>query len=160
MYDKNGIIQFMKELGIPEAEYCLIAGASLVMHDIKKETEDIDLSVSENGAEILRKKYSLRKSDKPYPNHYTVTDEFEIVIQDLSQKSIYLVNKIPCNNVLEEYLWKKEHNRPKDQEILQVLEGLMARIAKQRGKSINDLTEQDIEEYMYKGEKDEACCDL
>ena len=43
MFDRDSLLQRLRELPFPEAEYWLVAGAAMVLHGFRPETRDIDL---------------------------------------------------------------------------------------------------------------------
>ena len=51
--NKHEIMQKLRELGLPEEEYWLVAGGAMVLHGIKNETHDIDLGCSRRLADRL-----------------------------------------------------------------------------------------------------------
>ena len=127
MFNKEGIKEFIKKLGIDEEDYILYAGGSLTMQGVKEETEDIDICVNENGLEFLKQRYDVRRSKKPYDNLYDVTDELEakLIPGGLEKIEIVEVDGIKCTTLVHEYDWKKEKNREKDQEIIKKLEKIL-----------------------------------
>lgn len=144
MFQKEQIKEFLRELNLDPNEYCLIAGGSLVMHGIKQETEDIDLCVSEKGFQYLHEHFQVQKSTKNYPNLYEVTENLEVVLDTNWNQKICWIEKNPCNSILEEYQWKKEKNREKDQEILMKLEKFLKQVSQYYQCLPEELTEQKI----------------
>ena len=51
--NKHEIMQKLRELGLPEEEYWLVAGGAMVLHGINNETHDIDLGCSRRLADRL-----------------------------------------------------------------------------------------------------------
>ncbi|MDE7251212.1 MAG: hypothetical protein K2N82_15320 [Lachnospiraceae bacterium] len=46
MFDKQSLIQRLKELSFPENEYWVVAGGAMVLHGFRPQTHDIDLGCS------------------------------------------------------------------------------------------------------------------
>lgn len=46
MFDKQSLIQRLKELSLPEKEYWVVAGGAMVLHGFRSQTQDIDLGCS------------------------------------------------------------------------------------------------------------------
>lgn len=46
MFDKQSLIQRLKELPFPEKEYWVVAGGAMVLHGFRSQTHDIDLGCS------------------------------------------------------------------------------------------------------------------
>ena len=84
MFCKDDIIQIVKELNLTEKQYCLIAGASLVLHQINEFTEDIDIVVTAEEFSRISKLQKLLPSDKKEYNklYYIENRPIEIRIVD------------------------------------------------------------------------------
>ena len=127
MFNKDRLKQYLKDLKINENDYIIIAGGSLVMQNIKETTEDIDLDVSKKAFDVLAKKFDVHLSSKPYPKHYYVNDDVEVVlVDDLSTINRINVDGFYCTTLEDEYKWKKEHAREKDKEILSKIEEILS----------------------------------
>lgn len=46
MFDRNTLLDRLKELSFPEGEYWVVAGAAMVLHGFRPQTRDIDLGCS------------------------------------------------------------------------------------------------------------------
>lgn len=46
LFDKNALLQRLRELPFPEKEYWVIAGGAMVLHGFRPQTHDIDLGCS------------------------------------------------------------------------------------------------------------------
>ena len=46
MFDKQSLLQRLKELSFPEKEYWVVAGSAMVLHGFRPQTHDIDLGCS------------------------------------------------------------------------------------------------------------------
>lgn len=46
MFDKQSLIQRLKELSFPEKEYWVVGGGAMVLHEFRLKTHDIDLGCS------------------------------------------------------------------------------------------------------------------
>lgn len=56
--NKKDILQFLNQYTLPTKEFIILSGAALVLFEIKKETSDIDLSVTKKLYENLLKQYN------------------------------------------------------------------------------------------------------
>lgn len=54
----------LDKLPFSKGDYYVISGGSLLLHGIRKETDDIDICLDQNLFEVLMKNNSLRLSDK------------------------------------------------------------------------------------------------
>ena len=70
--NKKEFEEYLDSLDLDKKEYCIISGGSLLMHNLKEETDDVDLYVTQNSFDKLSKKFNVHISGKPFPNHYTV----------------------------------------------------------------------------------------
>ena len=149
MYNEEQIKEYVHNLGLDPNEYCVIAGATLVMHGIRENTDDIDLYVSEKAFKQLQEKYEVVKSPKKeYQNLYLVNGELEVTLTDMKGRNTYNICDMPCNGILADYKWKKERNREKDQAIIRKLDNLMYVISQHYRCPQEELTEEQIEEYI------------
>ncbi len=55
MFDKQSLIQRIKELSFPDGEYWVVAGGAMVLYGFRPQTRDIDLGCSSLLADILEK---------------------------------------------------------------------------------------------------------
>ena len=123
MFNKDKFKDYINRLKLNKDDFIIVAGGSLLLQDIKDFTEDVDLYVNKNGFDILSKLFVIRPSGKEYGNHFTVNDHLEIVLKDnLDEMKYILIDGYKCTTLEYEYEWKKKHNRPKDQEIIKILE--------------------------------------
>lgn len=64
MFDKQFLIQYLKELSFPEGEYWVVAGGAMVLHGFRTQTHDIDLGCSTLLADRLEQQgYSVSRLD-------------------------------------------------------------------------------------------------
>jgi len=62
MFDKQSLIQRIKELAFPEEEYWVVAGGAMVLHGFRPQTHDIDLGCSTLLADELEQRgYSVSR---------------------------------------------------------------------------------------------------
>ena len=64
MFDKQSLLQRLKELPFPEGEYWVVAGGAMVLHGFRPQTRDIDLGCSTFLADKLeRQGYFVSRCD-------------------------------------------------------------------------------------------------
>lgn len=68
MLNKEEIIKILETIDLPKDKFIIVSGASMVLQDIKKETSDIDLSISQElESKLTNLKYHLGyNNDKVY----------------------------------------------------------------------------------------------
>ena len=153
MYKKDQIVDLVKSLELTDKQYCLIAGASLVMYNIKDATEDIDLVVSKKEFDRISKIYELKESPKKeYDRLYDLKDkQIEVRIVDNINyyiKENTIIKGIYCNSILNDFDWKLKHNRDKDQETIKKERKLLEEVSNRYHCDINNLKNQMIIDYI------------
>lgn len=94
--NKKRIIELLESLELCKDEYCILSSGALVMYDVLKEAGDLDLAITENGFEKIKRLYpNIYKREDGW---YTVTDEVEIVI-DCVKKTF--CNGYPLQSIKE-----------------------------------------------------------
>ena len=127
MFKKEEIKKYIDDLGLSKEDYIIIAGGSLTMQGVTEKTDDIDLYVNKSGFDFLKNKFDVTRSNKPYPNHYTVNDILEVVLkEDFSKAESVSIEGYKCTTIEDEYEWKKSHGREKDKAVLEVMEQYLA----------------------------------
>ena len=64
MFDKQSLLQRLKELSFSEAEYWVVAGGAMVLHGFRSQTHDIDLGCSTLLADKLEQQgYVISRCD-------------------------------------------------------------------------------------------------
>ena len=61
MLTKKEILSKLKKLDLDVTQYVIISGASLVLHNLKESTHDIDLVVTIQYYETLKKQYHIQE---------------------------------------------------------------------------------------------------
>jgi hypothetical protein len=107
-------------LKLDKNRYCIIAGGVMLLHNLKDNTEDIDLKVQPDYFEELKSRFTFTKSPKPYPDLYELSDTVEVAAKPFSQ--VEMVDSYPTEPLEQVLAWMKEHNRPKDQEKIRIIE--------------------------------------
>ena len=64
MFDRNSLLEKLKELPLPKTEYWVVAGAAMVLHGFRPETRDIDLGCTTLLADRLQEQgYPVSRFD-------------------------------------------------------------------------------------------------
>lgn len=110
MLNKEQILDKLNELELDKNEFVVSMGSSLVMHNIKKETNNINISISSDSFSRLKQKYN-----SIYENNIEIIkyDVFEISNLDLNIKK-ELIDNYYCQDLESIMSTKKELNRKKD----------------------------------------------
>lgn len=114
---KNEVLNKLKELDLNKEDYIIIAGASLVLHDVIEETKDIDISVSKKVYDSIDWEETMG-----YKNIIKTKDVFEIGTSYYNEKNIDIIDGYQTMNLEECLKVKKNLNRPKDKKIIRQLD--------------------------------------
>lgn len=149
--NKKEFEKYLDSLGLDKKEYCIISGGSLVMHNLKEETDDVDLYVTQNAFNELSKRFNVHISGKPFPNHYTVNEKTEaVLVERLENEKIYYIDGYPCRSIIADYNWYRQNGRPKDLASADKIDNMFDKIAKEYNCKAEDVTEKEICQYINK----------
>lgn len=112
MFQKETIKEGVSVLGLMPEDYCLITGTALVMHGIKEETKDIDISCTKEAFQALTAQgYPIKQGD--FARKVIYSDEVEI-FEDWHSGEIILIDGIPVASLESVIVMKKQLGREKD----------------------------------------------
>ena len=112
--NKSELYDLINKLELPVSEYCVLSGGSLVMHNIRESTNDLDIDITKNGFELLKNKFSPTLIDKE-KKQYKITENIECFLDNNFETDIEIVDGYPCQSLISVYKFKKRLNRDKDQ---------------------------------------------
>ena len=112
--NKSELYDLINKLELPVSEYCVLSGWSLVMHNIRESTNDLDIDITKNGFELLKNKFSPTLIDKE-KKQYKVTENIECFLDNNFETDIEIVDGYPCQSLISVYKFKKRLNKDKDQ---------------------------------------------
>ncbi len=110
MLNKEEILYKLSQLKLNNNDFIVLMGSSLVLHNIKKETNDINISVKSDVFNKLKEKYNSSYNDILDIIKY---DVFEINSFDFNINSDY-INEYYCQDLENIMKVKKKLNRKKD----------------------------------------------
>ena len=121
MLNKQDIINKLKANQYPENEYWIIAGAGLVMHGVKPETQDIDIGCSSFLADLLIKNGATWIIRENGTRKITVDSDIELV-EDSFVDVVVKIDGFPVASL--ECIRKKkvELNRSKDWDDIKLID--------------------------------------
>lgn len=152
--NKKEFEEYLDSLDLDKKEYCIISGGSLLMHNLKEETDDVDLYVTQNSFDKLSKKFNVHISGKPFPNHYTVNEKTEaVLVKNLKDEKIYNIDGYPCHSIIDDYNWYRQNGRPKDLASADKIDTMFKNIAKEFNCKKEEVTESEICKYVNKKEE-------
>lgn len=113
MFDKQSLIQRLKELPFPEEEYWVVAGGAMVLHGFRPQTHDIDLGCSTLLADKLEQQgYFVSRCDDG--TRKILYSEDIGIFENWLEGTVEIISGVPvvCVNGLK--LMKKKLGREKD----------------------------------------------
>lgn len=114
--NREKVLNLLNDLKISKNEYTVLSSSSLVLRGIYDKCGDIDIAVTNEGFEELKKNYSLVSKGN---NWYKINDEIECVIDEEVSKEKY--KSFNVQNINQYYEYIKSANREKDKERIEVL---------------------------------------
>jgi hypothetical protein len=128
MLNKVDILLKLKNLNLPKDHYCVMTGAALVLHDIKKYTRDIDIGCSEQLFQrLLHDGYKLQQLAKF--EGIIIDDCIEIFRNWQAEKIVYIHN-IPVSDIYCIRKYKQDLAREKDLKDIELIDEYLSRSAK------------------------------
>lgn len=123
MLNKEKILDILNYYSLPKDEFIIISGASMVLQEIKKETSDIDIAVSENLYNYLINNYKC-KLEKISENGAKVWFINKINFSTNYYKSVDYIyfDEFKIQSIESILKLKKELNRKKDLNDISLLE--------------------------------------
>ena len=77
--DRKELLDLVNSLNLPIDEYYILSSGSLLLYGLRNKANDLDLCVSYELFEELKKKYNLKESDKNDCGFYHICENIEIV---------------------------------------------------------------------------------
>ena len=117
---RNEIIKKLKKYNLDIKRYIVISGTAMVLHGIKEETPDIDISVTEDLEEELLEDYLavLEHFNPDGPQAFIINDELNFGTTYYSNDKEY-IDGIPVQKINDILKLKLSLNRPKDKNDIQ-----------------------------------------
>lgn len=114
----------LDSLNLDKQRYCILSGGVMLLYGLRETTADIDIKVRPDYFEELKTKFTFSKSPK-YPDLYELGDDVEVAVRDYDDKDVRVVLDHPVESLELTLQWMLEHNRPKDQEKIKMIENYL-----------------------------------
>lgn len=112
MFRKETIKESLSALPLKPGDYCVITGTALVMHGIKEETKDIDISCTKKAFRTLTAQgYPIKQGD--FARKVIYSDDVEI-FEDWHRGAIAMIEEVPVASLESVIMMKKQLGREKD----------------------------------------------
>lgn len=113
--NKLQLLELLNTLKIDAEEFWILSSGALVLRDIYETAGDLDIAVTFEGLEQLRKNYDLRQKENGW---YIVNDKVECVCDGRIENSKYKPEKLECGyfvqNIFEYLEYLNSSSREKD----------------------------------------------
>jgi hypothetical protein len=119
--NKEQLLELLNKLNLDKKHYCILSGGSLVLHNLKKKTGDLDLFVTQELFNKLKLEYELKDKDPEhviykYPLFNIIKYDVDIYLMDSTKIKISYVDGYPVEDLEEILEFKLSRNLDKDQE--------------------------------------------
>ena len=123
--NKKELLELAETLKLPKEEYCIISGGACVLHNVREQTNDLDIDITLKGFEILKKNFSVEVINENI-QQYKVTDKIECFLVHKLDSDIQYIDNYPCESLISIYNFKKKLNREKDQADILAIEKILS----------------------------------
>ncbi|MGB9344184.1 hypothetical protein [Trichococcus sp.] len=124
MFQKETIKESVAALPLKLEDYCVITGTALVMHGIKEETKDIDISCTREAFRALAAKgYPIKQG--AFARKVIYSDDTEI-FEDWHAGDIIMIEGVPVASLESVIMMKKQLDREKDRVDIAKIEAHLA----------------------------------
>lgn len=112
MFQKETIKESLAALPLQPEDYCVITGTALVMHGVKEETKDIDISCTKEAFQALAAQgFSIKQG--AFARKVIYSDDVEI-FEDWHTGVITMIEGVPVASLESIIVMKKHLGREKD----------------------------------------------
>ncbi len=113
MLNKENIIKILKDINLPLSQYWITSGAGLVIHGVKKNTNDIDLGGTTNLVEYFIKKSCKYRETEDNLRIVQIDDKIEL-LENWFVDEIEFIDGLPVGSLESIRKQKAELGREKD----------------------------------------------
>lgn len=108
--NKKELLELLKNLKISTSEFVIISSSALVLREIYKDAGDLDIAVTENGLNELKRNYNLIQKENGW---YIVNDRVECVLDNMKNKKEKL-GEYYLQDIYDYLNYLESSNREKD----------------------------------------------
>lgn len=128
MFHKKEIIKSVLALPFRPQDYCVITGTALVMHGVKAETKDIDMSCSKEAFQSLQDQgYPVKQGD--FARKVVYSEDIEI-FEDWHSGAVTMIDGVSVASLASVIEMKKQLGREKDRSDIAKIEAYLLRESK------------------------------
>lgn len=112
MFQKETIKERVSALPFKPGDYCVITGTALVMHGIKEETKDIDISCTKEAFKVLAAQgFPIKQG--AFARKVIFSEDVEI-FEDWHRGDNTMIEEVPVASLESVIVMKKQLGREKD----------------------------------------------
>ena len=109
---KEEFLKIVDSLELDPEKYYIYSGGSLLIRGIREETGDVDLRVSEEYFEELKKRFTFTQGE--YCDLFVLSEDVEFTVGGFNKNNSEMYEGYPIETLDAIIKWKMEHSRPKD----------------------------------------------
>lgn len=109
--NKEQLLKLIETLNIEPTEFWVLSSGSLVLRDLLPTANDLDIAVTEEGLNQLKKQFTLTKKENGF---YIVNDDVECVVDQLTEDKLEKVGNYYLQSLTKYYEYLKTSTREKD----------------------------------------------
>lgn len=113
--NKIELLKLVDSLDLPKEEYYILGTGSLLLHDLKKQANDLDLCVSKELFEEMVEKFHIDLSSKNECGFFRLNDLTEVVVSEKDTFHRTFQDGYPVEKLELILAYKINRNAPKDQ---------------------------------------------
>lgn len=113
--NKEELLNLLNSLELPKSEYYILSSGSLLLYGLREIAGDLDLCVSNELFEQLKKNCDLKESDKNEHGFYQIAKDIEIIPSSKEEFEMEYKDGYPVENLITILAFKEKRNAPKDQ---------------------------------------------
>lgn len=126
MLKREDVVRIIKELNLPTDKFVVTSGSAMVLHNLRKLTNDVDITVNKELFEIFENKgYCVKYhkiNDIKTCTLIDLTDEIQLIkAEEIPEKYVIYIDGIPTQTIEHLLEFKLGLNREKDQNDINVL---------------------------------------
>lgn len=122
--NKQKIIKFLEQYNLDKNEYYILSGASLVLQNIKENTNDIDIAVTKKLEQYLLKNYEccIEKITDDNVKVYFIDNILNFSTNLYNSQEIIMYENYPVQSLESIIKLKRKFNRDKDINDIKLIE--------------------------------------
>ncbi len=113
--DREEVINIVESLNFSKGEYYITGEAALVLYDIRKYCDSINLYVSEDLFQELKDAGRINHNRVDEAGFYQIADEVAVAVRNKKKFEVRMESGFPLQTLKSIVLWKRDRNESQDQ---------------------------------------------